>query len=116
MTRQKPSSQQKKQPSASWDMVKKLRKSEERMQEAQEAHAMALQRFQRAEARLQKRQGRLQRVEARLALIREQLSNLNTSPTTPEVPRAATQGGVEQDRDTGQSISSTQTSPVSAVE
>ncbi|HEX9132297.1 MAG TPA: hypothetical protein VF844_08385 [Ktedonobacteraceae bacterium] len=76
-------------PSQMKNLRKKLQKREQRilgrLQEAQKAQARALERFHRDEARLQKRISSVQRIEGRLTLVRQQLDELNTSPTVPTV-------------------------------
>src|SRR5205085_12314109 len=88
MTDSMPSPQHEERPSQNKASKKKLHKRElrmlDRLREAQEAQARALERFHRAEARLQKRMARVQRVEGRLTLIRQQLGAPGTTPSTPE--------------------------------
>lgn len=74
-------------PSQMKNLRKKLQKREQRilgrLQAAQKAQARALERFHHDEVRLQKRISSVLRIEGRLALVRQQLDELNTSPTVP---------------------------------
>ena len=71
------------------NLRKKLQKKEqrvlERLQEAQQAQARALERYHRAEERLQKRIARVQLIDGRLTLVRQHIDDLLANPETPSV-------------------------------
>jgi hypothetical protein len=67
----------------------KLQKREqriiERLIEAQQAQARALERYHRAEERLQKRMASVQLIEGRLTYVRQHIGDLHAIPETPPV-------------------------------
>jgi hypothetical protein len=69
-------------------LARKLLKREhrllERLQEAQEAEARALDRFRRVQARLQRRRARLERIKTHLSLVRRQIADLQIADQQPE--------------------------------
>jgi len=71
------------------NLRKKLQKREqrvlERLKEAQQAQAKALERYHRAEERLQKRMACVQLIEGRLTLVRQQIEDLHVNPAIPSV-------------------------------
>jgi hypothetical protein len=76
-------------PSQTKNLRKKLQKREqrvlERLKEAKQAQAKALERYHRAEERLQKRMARVQLIEGRLTLVRQQIDDLKVNPAMPSV-------------------------------
>ena len=81
-------------PTQAENLRKKLQKREQlilkRLKGAQQAHTKALKRYHRAEGLVQKRMDRIQHIEESLILVRQQLDELNQTPSTstvaPEIP------------------------------
>jgi hypothetical protein len=69
------------------DFARKLHKKERRLaarlEEAQEAEARALDRFQRAEVRLQRRRTRLERIKSNLMLVQKQIADSRITDQQP---------------------------------